>query len=162
MLTPVMACYETDVSFYAGLSIGLWISLLVGLGTSFFLSRKKSYADQIEEMMFEHIVQQLKMMNIEDACEQPIDDEEYDADDTDADTDADTDTQGTDDDTHEEEDQDGDDSTEKSPDIVEVKETNDSNPISEQTETASPSDSSDDTLETNTPRKRYCKRRKNA
>jgi len=66
----MIACYESDVLFYAGLSIGLWIASVVGMGCAVFSVRKKSYADQIEEMMFEHIVQQLRGINMAEAFEQ--------------------------------------------------------------------------------------------
>jgi hypothetical protein len=66
----MIACYESDVLFYAGLSIGLWIASVVGMGCAMLSFRKKSYADQIEEMMFEHIVQQLRGINMAEAYEQ--------------------------------------------------------------------------------------------
>jgi hydroxymethylpyrimidine pyrophosphatase-like HAD family hydrolase len=72
----MIACYESDVLFYAGLSIGLWIASVVGMGCAIFSSRKKSYADQIEEMMFEHIVQQLRGINMAEAFEQEQEQEE--------------------------------------------------------------------------------------
>ena len=65
----MIACYDSDVLFYAGLSIGLWIASVVGMGCAMLPFRKKSYADQIEEMMFEHIVQQLRGINIAEAYE---------------------------------------------------------------------------------------------
>ena len=72
----MIACYESDVLFYAGLSIGLWIASVVGMGCAVFSVRKKSYADQVEEMMFEHIVQQLREINIAEAYEQEEEEQE--------------------------------------------------------------------------------------
>jgi len=66
----MIVCYESDVLFVAGLSIGLWVASVVGMGCAMFSMKKKSYADQIEELMFEHIVKQLHEINIADAFEQ--------------------------------------------------------------------------------------------
>ena len=78
----MIACYESDVLFYAGLSIGLWIASVVGMGCAMFSSRKRSYADQIEELMFEHIVQQLRGINMAEAYEQEGEEEHVDSEET--------------------------------------------------------------------------------
>ena len=72
----MIACYESDVLFYAGLSIGLWIASVVGMGCAVFSVRKRSYADQVEELMFEHIVQQLREINMAEAYEQEEEEQE--------------------------------------------------------------------------------------
>ena len=72
----MIACYESDVLFYTGLSIGLWIASVVGMGCAMFSVRKKSYADQVEELMFEHIVQQLREINMAEAYEQEEEEQE--------------------------------------------------------------------------------------
>ena len=72
----MIACYESDVLFYAGLSIGLWIASVVGMGCAMFSVRKRSYADQVEELMFEHIVQQLREINMAEAYEQEEEEQE--------------------------------------------------------------------------------------
>jgi FtsZ-interacting cell division protein YlmF len=46
------------------------------MGCAVFSVRKKSYADQIEEMMFEHIVQQLRGINMAEAFEQEEEEQE--------------------------------------------------------------------------------------
>jgi cobalamin biosynthesis protein CobT len=46
------------------------------MGCAVFSVRKKSYSDQIEEMMFEHIVQQLRGINMAEAFEQEEEEEE--------------------------------------------------------------------------------------
>ena len=66
----MIVCYESDVLFIAGLSIGLWVASVVGMGCAMFSMKKKSYSDQIEELMFEHIVKQLHEINIAEAFEQ--------------------------------------------------------------------------------------------
>jgi len=66
----MIVCYESDVLFVAGLSIGLWVASVVGMGCAMFSMKKKSYSDQIEELMFEHIVKQLHEINIVEAFEQ--------------------------------------------------------------------------------------------
>jgi outer membrane biosynthesis protein TonB len=75
-MTSMIVCYESDVLFVAGLSIGLWVASVVGMGCAMFSMKKKSYADQIEELMFEHIVKQLHEINIADAFEQSEEEEE--------------------------------------------------------------------------------------
>jgi hypothetical protein len=72
----MIVCYESDVLFVAGLSIGLWVASVVGMGCAMFSMKKKSYSDQIEELMFEHIVKQLHEINIADAFEQSEEEEE--------------------------------------------------------------------------------------
>jgi len=72
----MIVCYESDVLFVAGLSIGLWVATMVGMGCAMFSMKKKSYADQIEEMMFEHIVKQLHEINLAEAFEQEQEEEE--------------------------------------------------------------------------------------
>jgi len=72
----MIACYESDVLFYTGLSIGLWIASVVGMGCAMFSVRKRSYADQVEELMFEHIVQQLREINMAEAYEQEEEEQE--------------------------------------------------------------------------------------
>jgi len=71
----MFVCYDSDILFYTGLSIGLWIASAVGLGCAMFSFRKKSYSDQIEEMMFDHIVQQLRGINMAEAFEQEQEEE---------------------------------------------------------------------------------------
>jgi TATA-binding protein-associated factor Taf7 len=66
----MIVCYESDVLFVAGLSIGLWVATMVGMGCAMFSMKKRSYADQIEELMFEHIVKQLHEINLSEAFEQ--------------------------------------------------------------------------------------------
>jgi hypothetical protein len=46
------------------------------MGCAMFSMKKKSYSDQIEELMFEHIVKQLHEINIADAFEQSEEEEE--------------------------------------------------------------------------------------
>ena len=75
-MTSMFVCYDSDLLFYTGLSIGLWIASAVGMGCAMFSFRKKSYADQIEEMMFEHIVQQLRGINMAEAFEQEQEEQE--------------------------------------------------------------------------------------
>ena len=82
----MISCYESDLLFYTGLSIGLWIASVVGMGCAVFSSRKKSYADQVEEMMFEHIVQQLRGINMAEAYEQEQEQEQVDSEDSDSDS----------------------------------------------------------------------------
>jgi len=66
----MIVCYESDVLFVAGLSIGLWVATMVGMGCAMFSMKKRSYADQIEELMFEHIVKQLHEIDLTEAFEQ--------------------------------------------------------------------------------------------
>lgn len=66
----MIVCYESDVLFVAGLSIGLWVATMVGMGCAMFSMKKRSYADQIEELMFEHIVKQLHEINLAEAFDQ--------------------------------------------------------------------------------------------
>ena len=84
----MISCYESDLLFYTGLSIGLWIASVVGMGCAVFSSRKKSYADQVEEMMFEHIVQQLRGINMAEAYEQEHEQEQEQVDSEDSDSDS--------------------------------------------------------------------------
>ena len=84
----MISCYESDLLFYTGLSIGLWIASVVGMGCAVFSSRKKSYADQVEEMMFEHIVQQLRGINMAEAYEQEQEQEQEQVDSEDSDSDS--------------------------------------------------------------------------
>lgn len=72
----MILCYESDVLFYAGLSIGLWIASVVGMGCALYSSRKRSYADQIEEMMFELIVKQLRELNVGEEQEDHVESEQ--------------------------------------------------------------------------------------
>ena len=69
-MTSMIVCYESDVLFVAGLSIGLWVATMVGMGCAMFSMKKRSYADQIEELMFEHIVKQLHEIDLTEAFEQ--------------------------------------------------------------------------------------------
>ena len=76
----MFVCYDSDILFYTGLSIGLWIASVVGMGCAMLSFRKKSYADQIEEMMFEHIVQQLRGINMAEAFEEEEQEEQVESD----------------------------------------------------------------------------------
>ena len=76
----MIVCYESDVLFVAGLSIGLWVASVVGMGCAMFSMKKKSYSDQIEELMFEHIVKQLHEINIAEAFEQEEEEQEQEQD----------------------------------------------------------------------------------
>ena len=76
----MIVCYESDVLFIAGLSIGLWVASVVGMGCAMFSMKKKSYSDQIEELMFEHIVKQLHEINIAEAFEQEDEEQEQEQD----------------------------------------------------------------------------------
>jgi outer membrane biosynthesis protein TonB len=81
-MTSMIVCYESDVLFVAGLSIGLWVATMVGMGCAMFSMKKRSYADQIEELMFEHIVKQLHEINLMEAFEQSDVEEEQEQEDS--------------------------------------------------------------------------------
>ena len=78
----MIVCYESDVLFVAGLSIGLWVATMVGMGCAMFSMKKRSYADQIEELMFEHIVKQLHEIDLTEAFEQSDVEEEQEQEDS--------------------------------------------------------------------------------
>jgi Skp family chaperone for outer membrane proteins len=55
---------------------------MVGMGCAMFSMKKRSYADQIEELMFEHIVKQLHEIDLTEAFEQSDVEEEQEQEDS--------------------------------------------------------------------------------